>query len=388
MPPKDPTAAASRRVLSNADDKDMGHIFFARPEGVTSPVTIWLSSFVEGDDPEAIVAGMADGRLEPVLSPGVVRAAMAGCGVVETPPGRRTWSYMDAILTTPHPLVHVGVILDATPGDRFMVGIDRGEDGAVLHRRMVAAAVRATMSRLRAAVTTIRVMPVAPVLRPFRTKEGMRSFSQIAARKDLAIDHEASLAVDRLQEASNAESKAMHEAMAAGTLDHETALERMEVGKRAWLVEANRLVGADTVLALLGADAKPSREPPEAPGWPYWLRSTAALGRDLAKGNGSFELMQSIQFLCRYGGHSAIDAAYRRIDVDAVSDLALITLLRTPFTQRDRLAEWTGFRERVRAALFARGLDADKVLVGLGKDDAGGAGGAGGAGTRSLTLVD
>ncbi|MBA9070208.1 SAM-dependent methyltransferase [Methylobacterium sp. RAS18] len=60
-----------------------------------------------------------------------------------------------------------------------------------------------------------------------------------------------------------------------------------------------------------------------------------------------------------------IDEVLGRIPIDGLSELSLITLVRTSFGFRDRLSNWTQFRDRVESELAGRGRPARKILFGL-----------------------
>lgn len=359
-----------RFATANVDDGDRYETIFFEADDQRCPVRNWLAGFLGDGTGEAALAGLEDGSLEPMLAEGVVLAALAGCGIEPTPSGSRTWGHLDAILSTPHPQVHVAVCFADGPGERFRLGLERPPSGVELPSPAeVAAAVRATTDALRAGLSEMPEPLSVPPLRPFRASEGGRSFAQLAARKGIAVDPEAALAVDLLQDAANVEAKAIRSALREGAIDAEAAWERGDIGRRAWLVEATRLVGSATLVAVLDDEAVPDEPPPEVPGWPYWLRSMVAHGPEYDRDNKGdlYKLMQAIGYLCGNGGYDAIDAAYRRLDVSAVGEVAMIALLRTPFTSRGRLNDWTDFRERVRAELLKRDKPADKILAGLGK---------------------
>jgi len=365
-------------VPANVDDGDQGDIVFLKAGSDACPVRNWLAGFAPGGTMEAALAGLEDGSLEPVLAEGVVRAALAGRGIAITPRELRTWGHLDAVLTTPDPRVFVSVCLRDDPGVRFKLGLrlpvpEEGPPPSEMtpeargqRTTEVATAVRVAMAALRAGLVEVPDLPPTPARRPFRADEGRRSFAQLAARKGIAVDPAGAAAVDALQEAANVASEAMRAERNAGTLDSETAWERSQIAQREWLLEAYRLVGGEAVTAVLGDRAVPKELPPELPGWPYWLRKTVARGRDTGRKDIA-EMMEAIFYLCRNDGLAALDAAYRRIDVSAMSESALIALLRTPFTSRDGLEAWTDFRERVRSEMYVRDFDGDKLLMGLGK---------------------
>lgn len=346
------------------DDDAATGIRYVPAEGEADPVQRWLAACVPGGGFEAAAAGLADGSLEPALSDAVVLGALRGLGHA-TVFANRPWDGVGAVLTTPDPRVFLGIRTRSGLAHRFAVGVPHDRPDVVPTREDILSAIDATLGALRAAAVLPAFAP-APDLRPFRAREGMRAFAQLAARKDIEVDPEAAAAVDALQARASDESRALMAGMRDGTLTPEDVQHRIVLGTDGWLRQAHALVGKEVVAATLDDDAVPRDRPAEVSGMPPWTWGALAAGRDGGRGRWSLDLMEALQFFCRHGRHDAIDRGYGLLDVGRLSPLAMNTLLRGPFVDRGKIQGWEDFRERVRAELGARGIDGDRMLVGLG----------------------
>ncbi len=77
-------------------------------------------------------------------------------------------------------------------------------------------------------------------------------------------------------------------------------------------------------------------------------------------------LMSSVMDLMRDGEWRRIDAGLASVDPAALSEISILTLLRSTYSSKDVLACWAPFRDRAGDVLAARGVPVEQVFVGLG----------------------
>ena len=107
---------------------------------------------------------------------------------------------------------------------------------------------------------------------------------------------------------------------------------------------------------------------PEHPGGqmlPPWASEVMEAGMQETGDLARINLLVQMQKLARSGDVSEVDTVLSQVNVQNLSEISLITLLRGTFAFSGRLHNWKTFRDRVRREFEQRGVDQEKVLVGL-----------------------
>ena len=122
-------------------------------------------------------------------------------------------------------------------------------------------------------------------------------------------------------------------------------------------------IGAET--STIGLDFLSINLADRSPTTPYWLENAKELderGDDIAAMDLVFDRVDNL--LLR-GDFSSVDNLLRVIDVSRYSEDLLLTILTATLAAKDKLRERTAYFQQVHETLTHRGIDADRVLVGL-----------------------
>ena len=98
---------------------------------------------------------------------------------------------------------------------------------------------------------------------------------------------------------------------------------------------------------------------------PPWANDIVRAGLREVGDTVRVNLLSQMQKLARSGDVSQIDFVLDQVDVQYLSQLSLITLLRGTFAFKSRLQNWENFRDRVTEEFDRRAIDRRKVLAGL-----------------------
>jgi hypothetical protein len=98
---------------------------------------------------------------------------------------------------------------------------------------------------------------------------------------------------------------------------------------------------------------------------PPWAGEVINAGMQEPGDAARVNMIAQMQEIARSGDVSQIDDVLDHVDVQALHEISLITLLRGTYSFSSRLQNWSAFRDRVGVELDRRGLDRDKILAGL-----------------------
>jgi hypothetical protein len=88
-------------------------------------------------------------------------------------------------------------------------------------------------------------------------------------------------------------------------------------------------------------------------------------GKDRAKSDGLISLLDDLFNLVGAGLYSDLDFLMVSLDVSRVAPEYLVGILRATSKESRRIPHWSEFLSRVTTELYARKLDAAKILIGL-----------------------
>ncbi len=199
-------------------------------------------------------------------------------------------------------------------------------------------------------------------------KDHRADLEALAAKAGVTLDESALAGLAELRAEGEAGHAVLKQELASGAITPAGYLEACALARRDLVLRMAAVVPVETLVKVLGREARPLDPPPEREGWPYWLRR--ALPRpDEGRSYADVEFIRMLTFLCEVRAFDELDRGYRMVDPAEVREVGLLALLRAVFMWRDRIAEWAPLRERARAHLAAAGKPADQILMGLGRTE-------------------